>query len=638
MASVLRCANSLKTSLTRGRLCAPTSAALTSWLRYHSSEAKGKTVRIGCASGFWGDTAVSAPQLVHQGNIDYLVFDYLAEITMSLLVAAQQKAPNMGYAPDFVQAAMAPLLKDIKKKGIRVVSNAGGLNPSACVLALQEAAKKSGIDDLKVAMVTGDNLIQKKDEILQSGVRDLDSGREAPQGLISMNAYLGATPVLEALNQGADIVVTGRLVDSAVVLGPLMHEFGWKPSDYDLLAAGSLAGHIVECGAQATGGVFTDWEQVNGWDNMGFPIVECTSDGQFIVTKPPKTGGLVSTATVAEQIVYEIGDPRKYMLPDVTCDFSQVNLNQVAENQVHVSGAKGTPPSDEFKVSGTFADGFRCTAVCNIGGVKAALKGQKTAESIFKRCSRMFKVLGFEDFSRTHLQMLGTESTYGPHANPVCAEARETVVWMSVEHKQRKALELFSREIAPAGTGMAPGLCGIVGGRPRVSPIFKLFSFLYPKSNVEVKVHMDDNEQLIPTTSSPSGQIVNEEAPSISESDSAVKSGNSSYTLEQLAYARSGDKADTSNIGVVARHPSYVPYIRNALTEDVVRKYLQHILEDNSQVTRYELPGIHGFNFVLTHALGGGGVASLRSDPQGKGLAQMLLSIKLESLPDDLLQ
>ncbi|XP_070553528.1 uncharacterized protein [Ptychodera flava] len=240
-----------------------------------------KAVRIGCASGFWGDTACAAPQLVHKGDIDYLVFDYLSEITMSLLTAAKQKVPKFGYTPDFVSVVMAPLMKDIKQKGIKVISNAGGVNPHGCAAALQEVAKKHNVD-LKVAVVTGDDLMPMREELASQGITEMKSGLPFPKAMHSMNAYLGAGPIARALSIGADVVVTGRCVDSAVVLGPLLHEFGWSTSDYDRLAAGSLAGHLVECGAQATGGIFTDWHMVPGWDNIGFPIVECSSDGSFI--------------------------------------------------------------------------------------------------------------------------------------------------------------------------------------------------------------------------------------------------------------------------------------------------------------------------------------------------------------------
>uniref|UniRef100_A0A3P9MR86 Si:ch73-132f6.5 n=1 Tax=Oryzias latipes TaxID=8090 RepID=A0A3P9MR86_ORYLA len=385
------------------------------------------TVRIGCASGFWGDTATSVPQLIFGGRLDFLVFDYLSEITMSLLTAARTKAPNLGYAPDFVHAALAPFINDIHRKGIRIVSNAGGVNPLACAEAIREVVKKAGLD-LKVAVVTGDDL---------------------------------------------------------------MPRFGWSRSDYDLLAAGSLAGHLIECGAQSTGGIFTDWHRVPDWDVMGFPVVECSPDGSFVLSKPPNTGGLVSFGTVAEQLVYEIGDPRRYLLPDVTCDFSQVVLQEVSGTEggaVSVRGARGFPPPNDYKVCATYLDGFRATAVCPVGGPRAAEKARRTADSLIKRTRRLFQLLNLDDFSAVNVQILGAEDTYGHNARN--KESREAVIWMSVHHKQKKALEVFSREIASAGTGMAPGLTGIVGGRPKVSPVLKPFFFLQPKSQLTVDIHL----------------------------------------------------------------------------------------------------------------------------------------------------
>ncbi|TMS02407.1 hypothetical protein E3U43_007947 [Larimichthys crocea] len=539
---------------------------------------------------------------------------------MSLLTAAKAKMPNLGYAPDFVQVALAPFINDIQRKGIRVVSNAGGVNPLACADAIQEVIKKAGLD-LKVAVVTGDDLMPHRKSL--SEVRTVDGSRQQlPQALHSMNAYLGAQPIRRCLDLGADIVVTGRCVDSAVALGPLMHTFGWEKTDYDLLAAGSLAGHLIECGAQSTGGIFTDWHKVPDWDNMGFPVVECSSDGSFVLSKPPKTGGLISFGTAAEQLVYEIGDPRRYLLPDVICDFSQVVIKEVPGadgGAVRVTGAKGFAPSHDYKVCATYMDGFRATAVCPVGGLRAADKARRTADSLIKRSKRIFKQLGLDDFSSVNIQVLGAEDTYGAGARRT--DSREAVLWMAVHHKQKKALEVFSREIASAGTGMAPGLTGIVGGRPRVSPVLKPFFFLQPKSELKVDVHVAGNlvESLVGSGADTPEQ---EDPPASTEDvpDRELPSGRHSYRLEELAYTRSGDKGDTANIGVIARHPLFFPYLKKHLTSSVVEEYFSHLIQPgvNNAVKRYTLPGIHGLNFVLQSSLGGGGVASLRSDPQGK--------------------
>eukprot|EP00118_Oscarella_pearsei_P023003 m.270785 g.270785 ORF g.270785 m.270785 type:complete len:492 (+) comp40544_c2_seq17:50-1525(+) len=404
-----------------------------------------RPVRIGCASGFWGDTSVAAHQLVTKGNIDFLVFDYLSEITMSLLAAAKRKNAAAGFCPDFVLDIVRPLMGDLKRKGVRVISNAGGINPLACAEAIRTVAGKAGIE-MKVAVIGGDDLMPKESALRNDGKIHLDSG-SFPSSIQSMNAYLGARPIAQALDLDADIVLTGRCVDSAIVLGPLMHQFGWLPDQYDLLAGGSLAGHLVECGAQATGGIFTDWQSVPDWDNIGFPIVECEKDGTFQLTKPPDTGGLVGT--VAEQLVYEIGDPAAYLLPDVSCDFTQVKISDVEGQEgsaVRVTGARGYKPSDNYKVSGTYADGFRVTAVFMVTGPYAAEKGRRTAESVLKRVRRLFKQNGIADFSKILVQTVGKEESYGENARQFSAGSpREVAVWLAVHHPQKEALQFFAK-------------------------------------------------------------------------------------------------------------------------------------------------------------------------------------------------
>src|SRR6478735_10534065 len=318
-----------------------------------------KTVRIGGASGFWGDSMVAAPQLVKHGRLDYLVFDFLAETTMSILASARAKKPELGYATDFVDIAMKPVLAELKRQGIKVVSNAGGINPHGCAAALQALAEAEGVA-LRIAVVEGDDVSAQMAPLRAAGTRDMFTGEALPEKVLSANAYLGAAPIAAALAAGAEVVITGRCVDSAVTLGALMHEFGWQPGDYDLLASGSLAGHIIECGCQATGGLHTDWEDIPDWAHMGYPVVECHADGSFVVTKPEGTGGKVIRANVAEQLLYEIGDPGAYLLPDVSCDFRQVVIEQVGADRVRVGPARGRAPSPSYKVSATQLDGFRC--------------------------------------------------------------------------------------------------------------------------------------------------------------------------------------------------------------------------------------------------------------------------------------
>ncbi|HEO1798393.1 acyclic terpene utilization AtuA family protein [Acinetobacter baumannii] len=591
-----------------------------------------RVVKIGCASGFWGDTNTAAFQLVHLTDINYLVFDYLSEITMSIMAKAKMVEPKHGYALDFVSRVMAPLLKKIAEKKIKVISNAGGVNPLACRDALQKIIKEYGLD-LKVAVVLGDDLLPKHEQLKSQNIQEMFSGEALPEQVASSNAYLGAVAIRDALDLGADIVITGRVVDSAVVLAPLLHEYQWPLDDYDKLAQGSLAGHVIECGAQCTGGNFTDWQLVQGFDNMGFPVVEVSEDGSFVVTKPQGTGGLVSTATVAEQIVYEIGNPQAYLLPDVIVDFSHVHLEQVGEHRVRVTGAKGQAPTTQYKVSATYPDGYRVLVSFLIAGREAPQKAQAIADAILTKCERILAMRSVPLFSEKSVEILGIESTYGAHAQAL--NSREVVVKIAVKHIFKEACMFFASEIAQASTGMAPALAGIVGGRPKASPVIKLFSFLIDKNQINVEVDLDGQRHAVEIPQSISTQQIN----TLATGESAVYQGDEiEVPLIEIAHARSGDKGNHSNIGVIARKADYLPWIRAALTEQAVASYMQHVLDaEKGRVIRYELPGLNALNFMLENALGGGGVASLRIDPQGKAFAQQLLDMPVK-VPANLLE
>lgn len=594
------------------------------------TEQRAPGVRIGGASGFWGDSGVGPVQLVEHGGIDYLVFDYLAELTMSLLAAARLKHPEAGYATDFITGAMRAVLKPALARGIRIVSNAGGVNPRGCAEALRRLADEQGVP-VRIAVVEGDDLMPRLAELRALGVSDMQTGAPLPERVLSANAYFGAQPIRAALDAGADIVITGRCVDSAVTLGVLMHAFGWQADDYDRLAAGSLAGHIIECGCQATGGLHTDWERVPDWAGIGYPVIDCAADGSFVVGKPPGTGGLVSTATVGEQLLYEIGDPAAYLLPDVTCDFTAVRLRQLGPDAVEVSGARGRAPGPQYKVSATYADGYRCNAQLTVVGVDAVKKARRSGEAFLARTRRLLAQAGLPDFSATHLEVLGTAASFGPHVpQPALYEA---VMWLAVSHADKRALELFAREIAPAGTSWSPGTTG-VGGRPSVSLSIKQFPLLVPKAFAQPAVTLDGEPLPFAMQAPAAPEAVPVPAAGGADGIFGAQPPQPDWVevpLIRLAYGRSGDKGDFSNIGILARRADYLPLLAAQLTEAAVAAYLAHLVK--GRVTRFALPGIGAFNFLCEAALGGGGMASLRNDPLGKGMGQVLLSMPVRVPP-----
>ena len=590
-------------------------------------------IRIANGQGFWGDWLEAPVRLVEQGPIDYLVLDYLAEVTMSIMAAQKLRNPQAGYATDFVQVVMAPLAREIAEKKIKVITNAGGVNPQACRDAVLKACEAAGVK-LEVAVVLGDDLMSRVDELRGLDIREMDSGDALPAKIVSMNAYLGGFPIARALAEGADVVITGRCVDSAVTLGALIHAFGWTMDDHDKLAAGTLCGHIIECGAQCNGGNFTDWRLVPDYDRMGFPVAEVLADGSFVLGKPDGTGGLITTATVAEQMLYEIGDPRAYMVPDVVCDFTQATYAQVGKDRVRVSGAKGRPPTDTYKVSTTWPDGYKLSTIFMLGGREAVAKGQHSADAIIKKTRRMFREKNMGDYRDVSIEIIGGEATYGPHART--QESREVVVKVAAKHDQKEALGLLGREIAPMATGGVVGMTGSFGaGRVSPSPVIRMFSCLVPKTLVPVTIEMDGRSITMQRAAKSGGFTVADlpdEAPAApSLPTSGPNAATATVPLVALAYGRSGDKGDNANIGIFARRPEYEPILDAEVTEEAVARYFAHRIQ--GKVTRWRLPGIGGFNFLLRQALGGGGMASLKADPLAKAFAQMLLDMPVRVPP-----
>jgi hypothetical protein len=588
-----------------------------------------KQVRIGCASAFYGDSQLSARQLVDLGDIQYLVFDYLAEVTMAILSQAKAKNEDYGYAVDFVTVAMKDVLADCAKKGIKVIANAGGVNVPSCISALQSLCKELDIS-LNIAGVYGDDLSNQATELPLNELIENQSGEPLPKKLSSINAYLGAQPIVDALAAGADVIVTGRVVDSAVMLAPLIHEFGWKTTDYDKLSQGALVGHVLECGAQCTGGNFTDWHLVPDFSNMSYPIAEVSSNGDFIVSIPPTTGGMVSVATVAEQIVYEIGDPANYLLPDVACDWSHVQLEQVGENQVKVQGAKGRSPGGKYKVCATYIDGYRLMGTFYIAGLRATDKARANLNAWVKRTENYFIVNDLGKYEQVSIEIVGAEDTYGPHKQDI--SPREVMAKYGLHHQNRKALTFASAELAYLATSASPGMTAFGISRTKPLPLMRVHSTLIDKSQLPVTVQLNENV-IINKTYLSEADSASEKAATFEFSTEELKRSTpqddwQEVILEKLAYARSGDKGNNANIGIIARKPEYLAILSQQLTAKVIANYFAHTIK--GEVTRYEVPGFNALNFFITEALGGGGTASVRLDSQAKTFAQMLLSMKIK--------
>ena len=481
---------------------------------------------------------------------------------------------------------------------------------------------------LNIATIAGDDLMSKKNELMGLNIKEMETHEELPVNLLSANAYLGAIPINEALKNNADIVITGRCVDSALVLGPLMYEFNWSSTDYDLLAAGSLAGHIIECGAQCTGGNFTDWKKVKGFENIGFPVIEVLSNGEFVVSKPDNTGGLVSFGTVAEQFLYEIGDPGQYILPDVTCDFRSVLIEEIDKDKVLVKGAKGFAPTKNYKVSATFFDGYRSIGFLVIGGKDAAVKAQICGESILKKTELLMNDNNFAPFDKTLITVIGSNSIYGS-THLMNMDIKEVTLRIVVTHRDKLALRIFTREIAQAATGMTPGVINYLGGRPKISPSIKLFSFLIDKSFLDIDVITSTKRKRVNINKGGSIFQSSPDQPDISIQGKYTKE----VPLISLAYARSGDKGDHANIGIIARKKEYLNHISASLSEETVKNLFQHFCK--GEVLKWHVPGINGINFLLKNSLDGGGMSSLRIDPQGKSYAQQLLEFPVK-VPDSI--
>jgi len=443
------------------------------------------TVRVASGQGFWGDDLEAPVRQVEGGPIDYLMLDYLAEVTMSILQKQRGRDPSAGYARDFVPL-MERIFATCVRNDIRVVTNAGGVNPEGCAAALVEAGRRAGVPGAKVAMVRGDDLMARLDELLAQGheLRNMETGE--PLSTIrdrvqSANAYIGARPIVEALKQGARVIVTGRSTDTALTYAPLMHEFGWGEDEVDRIAAGVVAGHINECGAQASGGnCMHEWWTLPDMASVGFPIVEASPDGSFVVTKHPGSGGRVSLATLKEQILYEMGDPSTYITPDVIADFTTIRLEELGPDRVRVHGIQGRSRTEFLKVSIAYADGFKAAGTLVYAWPDAAAKAREAGRILRERLDR----LGLR-FDEVRTELVGWDSTHGPLAGEPPADIPEVQLRVAVRSRDRAAVERFSREIAPLVLTGPPSVTGFAGGRPAVQEIMAYWPALIRREAVE---------------------------------------------------------------------------------------------------------------------------------------------------------
>jgi hypothetical protein len=448
-------------------------------------------INIASGQGFWGDLPNAPVNQVKKGKIDYLVMDYLAEVTMSIMQKQRMRNEKHGYARDFVDVIEATL-QEIKHDGVKVISNAGGVNPAACKDAILEVAEKAGYSGITVAVVDGDDILPDLDRLIAEGheLKNMETGQPietVKEDLLSANVYFGSRPVVEALEKGADIIITGRVTDTGLTLAPMIYEFGWDFEDYNLMAAGTIAGHLIECGGQVSGGNFTDWKSVNNLTDIGFPIIEACPDGTFYVTKHAGTGGLVSEMTVKEQLLYEIGNPAEYITPDCIADFTTVQLKQEGKNRVKVWGIEGRPETPTYKISASYIDGYKLSSTLVYCWPDALKKANKAADILLKRA----EMLGIF-FRDTNVEFVGVNAC---NEDPGVlkkdqSELNEVQLRISVHGDSKENLDRFGKEIAPLILTGPSGVTGFAGGRPRASEVVAYWPALLGKKAAKPRVNL----------------------------------------------------------------------------------------------------------------------------------------------------
>ncbi len=586
-----------------------------------------RTIRIGNAGGYWGDDPGALKRQIEGGPLDYVTIDYLAEVTMSILQAQRAKQPELGYAVDFLDQ-LRECLPLMVEHGVKVITNAGGINPLGLGRKIRELAGELGLR-VTVGVVDGDDIVGRLDELRAAGesFANMESGEafdDVQDQVTAANVYFGAEPVVAALAAGCQVIVTGRVTDTGITLAPMIHEFGWQEDDWDHLAAGIVAGHIIECGTQATGGNLTDWHEVPHLATIGFPIIEMGDDGVFEVTKHARTGGLVNEKTVKEQLVYEMGDPSQYISPDVIARFDTIALAEVGKNRVCVSGVRGCPRPAMFKVSMAYDDGWKALGHLLVCGPEARAKSEAAAKILWKRLGHAYE--------ETHTSVVGTGSIWARTLN--IGEPDEVLLRLGVRDHNRTKVEAFGVQL-PALILSGPSGMAVTAGRPKPRRVVAYWPALMKRSSVPARM-----VALRPDGSEHSRTIVFDDAVPPQPAEESCRpearprvrewpSRTRRTQLRTLAYARSGDKGDTCNVGVLARSPEIYDWLRETLTPPVVKRFFAGIVK--GKVIRHELDNLLALNFLLEEALGGGGTVSLMLDPQGKTLSHALLEMVVDA-------
>ncbi len=610
-----------------------------------------RSVRVGNAGGYWGDDpAALRQQVLGEDPPRFVTADFLAEITMSILQKQRARDPRMGYARDFV-TQVAPLLGPIRERGVTVIANAGGVNPQGCAEAVFEAARRAG-EPLTVAVVDGDDLSGRLDDLLAEGVGFDNMETGEPFGphraeVLSANAYLGAEPVVRALAHRPDIVITGRVTDTGITLAAIRHALSWPADDWDRLAAGIVAGHLIECGVQATGGNFTDWQRVPGLARQGFPVVEVEASGRFALTRQPGTGGLVSPAVVREQLLYELGDPAAYLCPDATVDFSGLEVAPDGPDRVIVTGARGAPPPPDLKVSASLASGFAARGSLVVGGPDVRAKARALREAFAGRLAEACATAGVGPVEELRVDLVGDGAAQRGLGGEAW-EPSEGLVRFAAFAPDRGPLLIFRKLLSSLILSGPAGLA-VTGGAPAVSQVVGYWPALVPRNRVPARVRAfrrsaggavekiaEEEVRPVGPTHAPSGPTTGSTAGQVAAAPvaDAPEGPMLRVPLGAVAHARGGDKGDAANLGVVGRSSACFDWLRHHLTAERVAGWARGVAE--GPVTRYELPGLLALNFILERALGGGGTRSLLLDPQGKTLAQDLLRRPVP-IPADLL-